>query len=265
MLFNVKERKIKLSSGEVDYITFGKGTKPLVMIQGLNTRGIKGAGLGLALMYRIFMQDFKVYLFDRRPTVTDKTTVRDMAKDLAEAMDLMNIKNAYVLGVSQGGMIGQYLAIDRPDLVEKMVLAVTASRNNDTIISVINKWIELAEKGDFRALTYDMAEKMYSENYMKKYRPMLPLLTLLQKPRDAERFINLAKACLTCNAYDELDKIQCKTLVIGGEMDKIVGKNSAKEISERLNCDAFIYDGLGHAAYEESPMFNVDVYDFFMG
>ena len=265
MLFNVKEGKIKLSAGEIDYITFGYGTKPLIMIQGLNTRGIKGAGLGLALMYRIFMRDFKVYLFDRRPEVTEKTTVREMAKDLAEAMDSMNIKNACILGVSQGGMIGQYLAIDRPDLVEKMVLAVTASRNNDTIISVINKWIEHTEKGDFKALTYDMADKMYSEKYMKKYRPMLPLLALLQKPRDTERFINLARACLTCNAYDELDKIQCKTLVIGGEQDKIVGENSAKEISKKLGCDVFIYDGLGHAAYEESPMFNVDVYDFFMG
>lgn len=264
MLFGVKEGKIKISSGEVDYITFGKGDRPLVMIQGLNTRGIKGSGLGLALMYRIFMHDFKVYLFDRRPNVTDKTTVRDMASDLAEAMDAFDIKSAYILGVSQGGMIGQYLAIDRPDLVGKMVLALTASRNNDTLVSVIDGWIELTEKGDFKALTYDMAEKMYSERYMKKYRSMLPLLALLQKPKDKARFINLARACLTCNAYEELDKIRCKTLVIGGEKDRIVGEGAAREIGERLGCDAIIYDGLGHAAYEETPCFNVDVYDFFV-
>lgn len=264
MFLNVKEGKLQLSCGEVDFITFGKGTKPLIMIQGLNTRGIKGAGLGLALMYRIFIHDFKVYLFERRPNVTDKTTVRDMAGDLAEAMDALNIKNACVLGVSQGGMIGQYLAIDRPDLVEKMVLALTASKNNDTLVSVIRRWIELAEKGDFKALTYDMADKMYSEEYMKKYSPMLPLLALLQKPKDTERFINLARACLTCNAYDELGKIKCKTLVLGGEKDKIVGMSSAREISERIGCKAFIYGGLGHAAYEESPRFNVDVYNFFV-
>ena len=106
MLFNVKEGKIKLSSGEVDYITFGKGTKPLIMIQGLNTRGIKGAGLGLALMYRIFMQDFKVYLFDRRPNVTDKTTVRDMAGDLAKT-----VKIAFVVlrGVGGDGLLAGLL------------------------------------------------------------------------------------------------------------------------------------------------------------
>ena len=264
MLFNIKEDKIKLSHGEVDYIAFGNGKRPLVMIQGLNTRGIKGAGLGLAMMYRIFSRDFRVYLFDRRPEVTDKTTVKEMAADVAEAMDLFGLKNACVLGVSQGGMIAEYLAIDRPDLVEKMALAMTISRNNETVISVIEKWIDLTQKGDFKGLVYDMAEKMYSEKYMKKYRPMLPLLTLLQKPKDIERFINLARACLTCEAYDELDKVRCKTLVLSGEKDKIVGERAAKEIAEKLRCDLFVYKDLGHAAYEESPAFIVDVYDFFV-
>ncbi len=264
MLFNIKEDKIKLSSGEVDYIAFGNGERPLIMLQGLNTRGIKGSGLGLALMYRIFMRNFRVYIFDRRPTVTDKTTVREMAADVAEAMDALRLKGACVLGVSQGGMIGQYLAIDRPDLVEKMVLAVTASRNNETIISVINNWISLTENDDYKALVSDMAEKMYSEKYMKKYRPLLPILTVLQKPKDRERFINLAKSCLTCNAYDELEKIKCKALIIGGEKDKIVGSDAAEELATKIGCDAIIYDGLGHAAYEELPQFNVDVYDFFI-
>ena len=48
MMYNVKELKLNLRGMQFDYITFGSGTKPLVMIQGLNTRGIKGAALSLA-------------------------------------------------------------------------------------------------------------------------------------------------------------------------------------------------------------------------
>ena len=146
MLFNTKEAKLTIKNGEIDYITFGKGKRALVMIQGLNTNGIRGSGLSLAFMYRIFAKDFTVYLFDRRPNFTDKTTVRELANDIAESMDILGISNACVLGVSQGGMIAQYLAIDRPDLVEKLVLAVTLSRNNDTVISTINNWIALTKK-----------------------------------------------------------------------------------------------------------------------
>lgn len=266
MLLNLNEGKLTISSGVINYIKFGKGERPLVMIQGLNTNGIKGSGLTLALMYRIFARGgFTVYLFDRRPEITKDTTVREMASDMAEAMDLLEIKNACVLGVSQGGMIGQYLAIDRPDLVEKLALAVTISRNNETVVSVIKNWVLLTEKGDYKSLITDMAEKMYSEKYLKKYRPLLPLLTLIQKPKNPERFINQALSCLTCNAYDELEKIKCPTLVIGGKKDKIVGENAALEIADKLDIDCYIYEDFGHAVYEEAADFNVEVFEFFTG
>ena len=261
-IYNLKESKLRLPDTEIDYISFGRGERPLVMIQGLNTRGIKGAGLGLALAYRIFAKDFKVYLFDRRPDVWDEITVRDFAKDLAMALDALKITNADIFGVSEGGMIAQYLAIDRPDLVRKLVLAVTLSKTNETTAEVINTWVKMTEQDDMKALVKDMAEKMYSEKYLRRYRPLLPLLTLLQKPKDKARFITLAKSCLTCSAYNELEKIKCPVLVLGAEEDKIVGAQSSLEIAEKLGCEIYMYEGLGHAAYEEAKDFNTKVYNF---
>lgn len=265
MIYNAKEQKIKIHNMQIDYVTFGKGTKSLIMIQGLNTRGIKGVALSFAYMYRIFAEDYKVYLFDRRPEVFDGITVRDLADDIAEAMDALGIKNADVLGVSQGGMIAQYLAIDRPDLINKLVLAVTLSKNNDTVKSVVENWITLTEQGDMKQLVMDMTEKMYSDAYVKRYKLFMPLLTVMQKPKDAQRFIILAKACLTCNAYEELEKIQCPVFVIGGRQDKVVGSNASEEIAQKLDCKIFMYEQLGHAAYEEAKDFNRKIYNFLKG
>ena len=189
MLYGAKELKLTANGMQFDYIRFGSGKKPLIMIQGLNTRGIKGAALSLAYMYRIFAKEYTVYLFDRRPVVSDGITVRDMAADIASAMDALGLRNADVFGTSQGGMIAQYLAIDRPDLVRRLVLAVTLSRNNDTVKQVVGDWIEMAERGDMKRFVLDMAEKMYSETYVKKYRLLMPLLTILQKPKDVHRFV----------------------------------------------------------------------------
>ena len=264
MLYNAKESTLTVNDMQFDYITFGTGQRPLVMIQGLSTRGIKGAALSLAYMYRIFAKDFKVYLFDRRPIVHDGINVRDMAGDIADAMDALGITNAHIFGVSQGGMIAQYLAIDRPDLVGKMVLAVTLSRNNDTVQQVVGSWIQMAQQGAMRQLIEDMAQKMYSPAYVKRYRPFLPLLTLLQKPKDVQRFVILAKACLSCNSYALLDRIQCPVLVLGGTQDGVVTANASREIAEKLECPIFMYEDLGHAAYEEAKDFNERVYAFLM-
>lgn len=262
MIYNAKELKLTVQDMQLDYITFGNGTKPLVMIQGLNTRGIKGAALSLAYMYRIFAKDYKVYLFDRRPVVQEGITVRDMASDIAIAMDILGITNADVFGVSQGGMIAQYLAIDRPDLVKKLVLAVTLSQNNDTVKQIINHWIEMAEQGAMKELVADMAAKMYSDAYVKRYRPFMPLLTILQKPKEVQRFVILAKACLTCNTYKVLDRIKCPVFVLGGKQDQVVTGAASEEIAEKLGCRIYMYDRLGHAAYEEAKDFNRIVYDF---
>ena len=265
MLYHAKEQKLTLPNGRMDYITFGSGRKPLVMIQGLNTRGIHGSAAALAWMYRRFAKDYTVYLFDRREDLPEGVTVRELAADTAAAMDALGLRKADIFGVSQGGMMAQYLAIDRPDLVNRMVLAVTAARNNATVESVIVRWIDWVERGQMRQLVTDMAEKMYSERYLRRYRPLLPLLTVLQKPTDVPRFVNLAKACLTCEAYGELEKVTCPVLVIGSGQDKIVGAAAARELGEKLGCPVHVYETLGHAAYEEAKDFNERVYRFLRG
>ena len=92
----------------------------------------------------------------------------------------------------------------------------------------------------------------------------MPLLTILQKPKDVQRFIALAKSCLTCNAYKELDKIKCPVFVIGGQQDQVVTGPASEEIAEKLKCKIYMYENLGHAAYEEAKDFNNRVYQFLL-
>ena len=70
-MFDIIENQLQINSISFDYIRFGNGKKNLIMIQGLNTNGIKGSGLALALVYHIFTKDYTVYLFDRRNELYD--------------------------------------------------------------------------------------------------------------------------------------------------------------------------------------------------
>ena len=160
-------------------------------------------------------------------------------------------------------MIAQYLAINYPELVEKLVLAVTSSRQNRLLQDVVEKWIIMAEQKDYKSLMIDTAEKSYSEKYLSKYRLLYPILGKLGKSKDFSRFLIQAKSCITHNAYLELDTIACPTLIIGGECDKIVGVEASKELADKIKkSELFIYSGLGHAAYEEAKDFNGRILDF---
>ena len=52
-------------------------------------------------------------------------------------------------------------------------------------------------------------------------------------------------------------------LVLGGLDDKIVGAESSFEIAEKLGCEIYMYEELGHSAYEEAKDFNQRIFDFF--
>lgn len=204
MFYNAKEKLLEIQDIQMNYITFGKGEKPLILIQGLSTRSIKGAAFSVAYMYRMFARDYKVYLFDRRENISDGITVRDLAADIAMAMDTLKITNADIFGVSQGGMIAQYLAIDRPDLVNQLVLAVTLSKNNETVERTVNDWIHITEQNNMKRLITDMAEKMYSDIYVKRYKPFMALLRACNIPCRVHGFTidkELQKGAMTGIVY----------------------------------------------------------------
>ena len=265
MLWNAKNGCVRIGDTDMYYVSFGKGTNHLIMIPGLGDglTTVKGMALPMSMAYQIYADDYKVFIFSRKNDLEEGYSTRDMARDQAEAMKTLGIKSANILGISQGGMIAQYLAIDYPEFVEKLVLAVTLSKQNELIQNVVGNWISMAEHNDYKHLMIDTAERSYSERYLKKYRLLYPLLGRMGKPKDFGRFIIQARSCINHNAYPELDKIMCPTLVIGGECDRIVGVDASREIAERINfCEEYIYKEFGHAAYEEAKDFNGRVLKF---
>lgn len=118
-------------------------------------------------MYREFVKDYKVYVFSRKNQLEEGYSTKDMAKDQAEVMKKLGISKASIIGVSQGGMIAQYIAIDYPELLDKLVLAVTVSRQNATVQSVVSNWIAMAEVNNYKGIVIDTVEKSYSDNNIK--------------------------------------------------------------------------------------------------
>lgn len=260
----IKENSIKIDETEINYVCFGKGEQVMVLIPGLSLQEVKGSGLFIAYMYRIFSKRYKVYCFDKKSLIPENSTIENFADDLAFCMKQLNINSANVLGISQGGMIAQYVAIKYPELVSRLCLGVTLSKNNPTVVECVTNWIKLAEADLYGDLVVDIFNKMYSKKYLNRYKLFFPLLKRLRKPKDLVRFINSAKACLTCNTTELLGNIQCPVLVLGARNDKVLEGKSSEEIAEKLSCEIYMYENLGHSAYEEAADFNNRVLDFFM-
>ena len=116
----MENSSVILGDTEMYYVSFGEGKKKLVVLPGLSDglTTVKGKAWLLSLPYRKFFRDYTVYMFSRKNDMPEGYSMEDMAEDQVSAMRSLGIEQAYVMGVSQGGMIAQDLAIRHPEMVQ---------------------------------------------------------------------------------------------------------------------------------------------------
>lgn len=261
----MKDSLVAIDNTDMYYVAFGRGDKTLIVLPGLSDglATVKGKALALSMPYRRFFRDYTVYMFSRKNDMPEGYTIEAMADDQARAMERLGIDRAFVLGVSQGGMIAQCLAIRHPERVEGLVLAVTAPNANDTARAVVSGWTDMALRGDHAALMVDTAGKMYSEAYLNRNRRLFPLLAWFTKPKDYDRFLKNARAILRFDARSGLSRITCPTLILAGSKDRTVGVEACHELHRGIpGSELYVYEGLGHGAYEEAKDFYDRVFAF---
>ena len=195
--------RLLLQTGTMDYIRFGSGERTMVLLPGVGDglKTVKGMAVPFALLYRELAKDFTVYSFSRGNALSEGTTTRDMAAELSEAMDMLGLSDAAVVGVSQGGMIAEWLAIDHPEKVSRLVLVVTTARSNPTLQACIDRWSEMARKGDYQGIMLDTAERSYSPKRVRQARLTYRLLGSVGKPESFERFLIEARSCVSHDAW----------------------------------------------------------------
>ncbi len=238
---------------QMDYTVFGSGKKSFVILPGLSVHSVMGSSEAIAEAYRDFTEEYTVYVFDRARNISEGYTVREMARDTAEAMKKLGIQNADVFGASQGGMIAMYLAADYPEEVNKLILGSTLAKPNDTFNRVVDEWIRLAEEKNETGLLESFADNVYSKATLDAYRETLISSNRGITDEEYRRFEILARACKTFDCCDELSEIKCPVFVIGSEGDRVVTAEGSRQIAQALGCKLYLYDeSYGHGVYDEA-------------
>lgn len=247
----------------MNYLKFGKGKKILVLVPGLSVQSVLLMGDAVAHDYKIFTDNYTVYLIDRREDVPPVYSVEDMARDTAEKMKELGLSDVCLVGASQGGMIAMLIAAWYPELVHKLVLASSAARVTELGNTVIRGWISMAEKKDGPGLYLDFLKKVYPSYMFDKYKDAFVFAGNSVKPEELEHFIIIARGAENFDATSELGKIQCPVLVTGSDDDAVLGAEASREIARILGCQIHMYTDYGHDCYDTAPDYKERLYQFF--
>ena len=262
---STKGKTLYFNEKTMDYVTFGKGKQPLVIIPGLGDglQTVKGKAHLFSLSYRLLAKRYKIYVFSRINELRQGYTTRDMAADVAEAMETLNLDAAYVMGISQGGMIAQWLVADFPEKVQKLVLAVTTAKLGNLGRERISCWLNLIQTGTYKDLMIDIARHSYTTKFFGKFKYLYRIMGIFGRIKDIKRIDIQAVSCLKHDSLAFLEKINCPTLIIGAENDDVLGLDGSLRLHQHIkDSQLTILPECGHALYEQNKDFQKRVLVF---
>ena len=255
-------KKVETGNIIMNYYQFGNGKKAFVMLPGLALKSVLLLTKQIEEAYSMFKDDYTVYVFDRRENITDSYSIYNMAEDTALVMKKLGLKDICIFGVSQGGMLGQIIAINHPELVSKLFLGSSASRINNP--EVLDNWVYLAREHKKDELVENMLEHIYSQDTLNAYKNIFVDSFKDVSKQELDRFAILAGTMQGYDIYDQLDKIKCEVKVVGAYGDKALGYQASLEIKDKLNCEYYMYpENCGHAVYDEAPDYKDRIKEFF--
>lgn len=244
-------KTVKTDTFEIDCFHFGTGKRTFIIIPGISMTSVMNSADAIADGFADFTDCYTVYVFDHEKNIGADYSVPHTAEHIAEAMELLGLRSADIFGTSQGGMVGQYLAIHHPALVHALYLGCSLSRQNETSLATLGKWMELAKGDDVEALNHCINTTVYSAEFYQRFFSIFAQTEKVGTRADMDRFYWLAKSARDFDCYEELDKIQCPVFATGSFRDNVLGGIGAIETALRLRCDLHMYAGYGHAAYDE--------------
>ena len=244
---------VETDSFSMDYFQFGQGEDVFVILPGLSVQSVMGFADAVADAYKLLSDDYTIYVFDRRKELPPDYSMHDMARDTAEAFIALGLNRVNLFGASQGGMIAMVIAIEQPELVEKLILGSTSACVENTRAQTIKKWIQLARAGNAKDLYLAFGEAVYPPNVFEQSRALLSEAAESVTHEDLKRFVILAEGIEGFNVRKDLKMIACPVLVIGSKDDRVLGAEASIQIAECTDAELYMYEGYRHAAYDTAP------------
>ena len=188
--------------------------------------------------YNVLSVDLPGHGNSEGPSLKSIEKISDWVKSL---MDTLNILKISFVGHSQGSLVGIDFASRYSNLISSLVLVAGSHE-----LPVNQDLIDLADAGDEKSV-----ELMMKWGYQgsKAFIGGNPVKKIINSSREIIEV--LAVDLKACNNYkngsESLKKINCSTLCVFGELDKMVPLKTGIKMSKLINnCETKIISNCGH-------------------
>jgi pimeloyl-ACP methyl ester carboxylesterase len=253
---SIPSKKVHVGDIDIAYKIFGKGD-PILLINGYSH---SMDNWDPTLLERLASNN-TVIIFNNRGignTTSGENrffSIAQFANDTAGLLDVLEIKQADILGYSMGGFIAQELALTYPDRVGKLIIYASICGGNESIlasqvINMLSNGSGTAVERIERFLPLFFPEKWRNENpnYLERIPKTIETIPNKTLDQHTEAIFNWTGTC------SKLKNITQPTLVIVGTDDVVTLPANSLLITERIPGAWLVQiKGAGHGLMYQYP------------
>jgi len=204
----------------------------LVFSNSLGTTGVMWDAQAAALSDR-----FRVLRYDARghgstPATRGPYTVGDLAGDVIDLIDRLELERVSFCGLSIGGMTGMWLGVNAPERIDRLAICCTGMQ-----LPPAEMWTERAAqvRAEGMGCVIDATmERWFTPGFRERSPEVVGRIREIFLTTNPEGYAGCCEALAQFDMRGQLDAITAPTLVIAGEDDPVGTPERAGAVGEEI-------------------------------
>lgn len=247
--------RAKINGIEMNYDVSGRPDAQVVVLHHpLATNLATWDALTAALepTYRVIRMDARGHGQTEAPE--GPYALETLAADIVGLLDHLGIDRAHFLGLSMGGMVGQYLGFLHPDRFQSLCLVSTTSAVPSQAVPLWDERIRVAATGDLSSLVDGAIARWVVPDTMTSKPEVVARLKEMMLSTPPKGYAGWCHAIRDLNITERLREIKLPTRVIVGAEDPSTPPAAAKVIHREIaGSELIVIPGVSHMLHAEAP------------
>ncbi|MBB4196565.1 hypothetical protein CCR94_15485 [Rhodoblastus sphagnicola] len=256
--------RMQIGATEVNFVLSGPETAPVVVLAhplGADLSVFDGVASALRDRFQCLAFDARGHGGSWKPP--GPYTLADLGGDLLRLLDALAIERAHFCGLSMGGLLGQWLLVNAPQRLDKLVLANTAACLPDA--AAWDGRIAAVRQGGVAALTPGIVPRWLSAPFREAHPDVAAGIAALLDACDAGGYAGCCAALRDADFREILPEAAKKDiLVIVGEADGSTPPAMGEDLARLAGARLARLEAAHLSCVEDAPGFAALLRDFFI-
>jgi len=244
--------RLACGDAELEYQVEGSADAPLLVLSnslGTTMRMWEPQMPALLASFRVLRYDARGH---GRSSVPDGPyTIAQMGEDVLALVRAVGARRVRFCGLSMGGMVGMWLGVHAPALVERLVLCNTAARIGPP--EAWNLRIARVRESGMGAIVEAVLARWFTPEFVDSGAPAVELARRMLLESSAEGYAAACAAVRDMDQRDDVGRIGAPTLVVAGTRDLVTTPADHRDLADRIDGARYVELDAPHISNLERP------------